>query len=495
MKVAIVGTGFAGFGAAIALTENSEAEIQVFDIGLKSPFPNQPNRIVPNAKTHLGSFFGYGLNDNRWGVGLVSKRICSSHALGGYSTVYSGSIFYPKDDDLEEWPADSRPKPKNYQAVLAHFNVINADDTLQKEFPVIPTEKSLRNDKNEKSIALLGFSRIATAKHDNNQSQKPKIFCTADYFDELIRNGKIKYRPNIYAIKIEKNGNKPRILIENSKGVKELSDEFDAVFLGAGCINTTGIVDRSLYGIGTREYQLKSPRAFFCAFLRLGFTINQAHRIRRKANFPEFFLENKCNSLSQTWSHTQITAINEQIISAISAKIFFFRGFFAKIFRNFIFFSITTLHSKFGDTNSVKTVTTEMKGGGYKYSTLIEEINHSSYDRKFRSTLFKSIIGYWRRLHMIPIPYGNIIADFFRGNKLGGWHYGGTLPMKENPQINECHPSAEIAGISNVYVIDSAAFPEIPGSTVALLTSANAHRVAHHWIIENQPKKQKIDAN
>ena len=81
MKVAIIGSGFAGFGAAVALTESSEVEIQVFDIGLTNPFPNQPNKVVPNAKTHHGTFFSYGVNDNRWSVGLESKRICSSHAL------------------------------------------------------------------------------------------------------------------------------------------------------------------------------------------------------------------------------------------------------------------------------------------------------------------------------------------------------------------------------------------------------------------------------
>ena len=64
---------------------------------------------------------------------------------------------------------------------------------------------------------------------------------------------------------------------------------------------------------------------------------------------------------------------------------------------------------------------------------------------------------------MIPIPYGNIIADYFRGNKLGGWHYGGTLPMKQNPKIYECHPNGELAGLARTYIIDSSAFLKYPG--------------------------------
>ena len=110
MKVAIVGTGFAGFGTAIALAEDLEIEIQVFDIGLITQLPKQENTMVPDANNHLGSFFTYGINDERWSVGLESKRMCSSHAFGGHSTVYSGSILYPKEEDLEEWPPESRPK-------------------------------------------------------------------------------------------------------------------------------------------------------------------------------------------------------------------------------------------------------------------------------------------------------------------------------------------------------------------------------------------------
>ena len=490
MKVAIVGTGFAGFGTAVALTENSNAEIHVFDIGLTKPFPNQPDKFVPNAKTHLGSFFSYGVNDTRWSAGLESKRICSSHALGGYSTVYSGSILYPKDSDMQEWPLDSRPKPYNYRKVLKHINVLYAEDNLQKEFPVIPTTQSIYCDDHGKYVSHLGFSRIATSNDDYEEASKTKLFCTKDYFRKLIKNGKIHYKPDVFVFKIEISGNKCQLLLENKNGTKKLSDEFDAVFLGAGCINTTGIVDRSLFGIGTREYELKSPVAFINAFFRFGFPRDKAHIVRRKANLPEFFLESKCPSASQTWTHTQITAINEQIISAISAKIFFFRGFIVKIFRNVVYFSITAVHSKFGTSNIVKTVTTELKEGCIKHSTIIEETNQAGADRQFRVLLFKGIKTYWSKLRMIPIPLGSVMADYFRGNKLGGWHYGGTLPMKKKPQLNECHPNGEIAGLPNTFVIDSAAFPEIPGSTVALLTSANAHPIANNWIMKNLFQKQ-----
>ena len=93
---------------------------------------------------------------------------------------------------------------------------------------------------------------------------------------------------------------------------------------------------------------------------------------------------------------------------------------------------------------------------------------------------------------MVPLPFGGQLADFFRGNKLGGWHYGGTLPMKQFPKAGQCHPDGAVAGLKGLYVVDSAAFPEIPGSTVALLICANSHRVARQWKNKAQPKAKDI---
>ena len=83
---------------------------------------------------------------------------------------------------------------------------------------------------------------------------------------------------------------------------------------------------------------------------------------------------------------------------------------------------------------------------------------------------------------MIPFPLGERLAEFFRGNRLGGWHFGGTLPMRGQPRRDtECRTTGEVRGLPGVFVLDSAAFPTIPASTLALLTMAHGHRVARLW--------------
>lgn len=479
MKVAVVGTGFAGFGAVTALLKNPEIEVHVFDIGLKDKLPNQKDLNVPNAKTYKESFFTYGVNDDRWCVKLKSERICSSHALGGHSTVYSGAILYPKGQDLAEWPEQSRPHASDYKSVLESMDILYDPDDLDAEFPIYPEESVLHGAmESVRSSACLGLSRVALEKSETDQNMNRIIFKTADFFESLSRESKIIYKSGCYLIKVSKYAGKLRLLLEVAPGQLEWGEGFDAVFLGAGCVNTTGVVDRSIYGLGTRNYELKSAGGLIGAFCRVKTTLVAGHRKRRESNFPEFFLEINSAQTRHTWTHTQITAINEQIISAIGSKIPFFRGGIAELFRNLFYFSLTCVHSR--HSNRIPLSCRTLAENDYQIS--IQEPNAFEGMEVFRKAVYSGVQKHWGRLRLFPLPFGRQFADFFRGNKLGGWHFGGTLPMSESPEIGRCKPNGEVFGLDGTFVIDSAAFPEIPGSTVALLISAHAHRVASGWI-------------
>ncbi|MBK6608159.1 MAG: hypothetical protein IPG24_22405 [Leptospiraceae bacterium] len=360
---------------------------------------------------------------------------------------------------------------------------------MQKEFPLYPSNGNLNNNQSlEQDNTLLGYSRIALAKQTEENLETAKIFSTATFFNDLKLDRRIVYKSAVYVIKTEKMGNKLQLLYENQDHLQELSCEYDSVFLGAGCINTTGIVDRSLYGVGTREYYLKSPVGYINAFIRIGFTLEKEIRIRRDANLPEFFMETNSKATNYTWSHTQITAINEQIIKAISNKLPFFKGALAQLFRNTFYFAISVVHSKIGKSTLIKMNTDESSDGSLRYSMIIQEQEQSMDNTQYQSSILKSVLKNWNRLKMLPIPLGNKIADFFRGNKLGGWHYGGTIPMSLSPKEGQSYPNGEVYGLKNVYLIDSSSFPEIPGSTVALLIAANSYRVSMQWIKNNLSK-------
>jgi choline dehydrogenase-like flavoprotein len=85
-------------------------------------------------------------------------------------------------------------------------------------------------------------------------------------------------------------------------------------------------------------------------------------------------------------------------------------------------------------------------------------------------------------LNLIHIPGTEFVGNLLRGNRLGGWHFGGTIPMSNLDNPNTCTPRGELRSIPGVFIVDSAAFPSIPGTTVALLSMANAARIARLWV-------------
>ena len=477
-KIAIIGTGFASYGAMTCLQDNDDLEIHVFDIGLTSRGPTQTNFPVPNGKTCQGSYFCYGINDPKWSVKLISERLCSSHALGGHSTVYSGSVFYPKDHDLTNWPEAGRPRAADYEAVIRSMKIVHGDDELGSQFPLIPTQEDLSSHPPDSDSAVIGLSRLAVDPSIKKGTDLGRPFQTGTLFAELDRNGKIAYQANCYVLRICQLEQGVKIVYQRGHGKTEFSNTYDTVFLGAGCINTTGIIDRSLYGEGTREYHLQSTTLDIFAFARLSIRPIKRSLSRNMADLPEFFIEVNGPLTQGAWSHTQLSAINDQIIVAICSLTPRIIHPLIRLTRRLIYFGLCTTHSRAERAISIRCITT----GEESYTMLIDEPPGATAPRSVVRLINEVVFKHWKELRMIPFLGGRALANYFRGNKLGGWHVGGSIPMTEqDSDCPFCLPSGEVNGLRGVYVLDSASFPSIPASTIALLSAANGHRVARLW--------------
>ena len=484
-KFAVIGSGFAGYGAIIALLSRKEIEIHLFDIGLTGPFPGRPERVIANAKKCNESFFPYGLNDTDSPIELDSARICSSHAFGGYSTVYSGAICYPKNSDLGEWPPASRPQALDYQSILDKMPVWHEHDALDDPFPIPPSDVDLDANPQLRDCGILGRSRIATKKTVSSPYEGVEIFTTTDALQKLIEEGRIIYHPNCYVDRVGDSGGKRELHFRRDG--KDGREDFDAVFIGAGSINTTGIVDRSLFGEGEREYSLQMPVGTILSFLRLSLRQPESIRTRQANRLPGFFLEINSSLTGSAWSHTQITALNEQIVEAMCSRLPSLVHPLVRLFRRFFYFALCGAHSRFGGVTVICCSTTGSANANPVHRIRIEERPSSNRVKgiALAKAVRRAVRRNWRTLRMIPIPFDQILGDFFRRNRLGGWHFGGTLPMSDSPETpSECLPSGEVNGLHNVFVVDSAAFPSIPSSTIALLIAAHAHRVARRFFEE-----------
>lgn len=478
MRVAIVGSGFAAWGAALALVQQPGVCIRVLDIGLTRATSDLAQRPVPNAKACDGSYFCYGVNDPGSPVRFESQRLCSSHARGGYSLVYSGALLYPKDHDLIDWPAASRPRGEDYAAILAQLHSLHEPDSLDAVFPLVPTQANLSEAKRRGPTSVLGLSRLATERPpaEGSAPAGAKIFSLGSAFEDWDRQGWLQYNGGFYVSRVT--SREGGVDLEYHVDGVPFIETLDAVFLGAGCINTTTIVDRSLHSSGVRHYPLLAPRLAIHAFLRVPWKRDAASQVRSANGWPELFLEVLAPETGGAWSHTQLTGLNEQILDAIRARLP--RGLHPLVgwLRHGIYFALSMgacpgpetarLSSAVADDGLTQQVTI-CEHPGERCPELVQAVR-------------RAVWRHWRTLRMIPIPLGERLAEFFRGNRLGGWHFGGTLPMREQPvRAAECQPTGEVQGLPGVFVLDSAAFPSVPASTIALLTMAHGHRVARMW--------------
>lgn len=477
-KVLVIGSGLSAYGACLALMENPVVSVTVIDIGLEKSYLGQPNYEVPNSTSYKGSNFVYGLNDDRWPVKLITKRMCSSHAIGGFAKVYSGSILKPRDSDMHDWPLESRPTAQDYNTVLSSLYIWQQEDELHKYFSCYPIVEDVEIEGN----TYIGAPRLALSKI----APKEIPFDPADDFRKWSEEGRITYMSNSYVLEFESTGNKVLTKIQQNSQVEALT--FDRIYIGAGCINTTSIVDRSLFGHGSRTYKIKMARIILLLYLQLPCRrreVMQSSKVRSILNddLCKIFMEHRAPSTKNLWSHTQINNLNSTILDTILRKLPYDFGHFLLRVRGLFKFSISVFHSKLGPESTLVSQISQYNANHLKQFIDINE-NCSNDNMSLSLSIARAILSKFYRLYLLPLPLSHIIADMVRGNRLGGWHYGGTLPMTDDPRNpTDLKTNGELNGAKNVFVIDASGFPSIPGGTVALLTMANAYRIAKRSLI------------
>ena len=259
-RVLVVGSGIAAYGTCLAFFEFQHIKIDVLDIGLRKDI--KINLIyIANGKDLESSFFPYGFNDNRWKIKLISKRICSSHAHGGFSKVWSGSFLRPNELDLANWPKESIPSWDDYKKVIGSLKVNQIYDELDNVFPLEQSKKLIK-----KNGFFLGRSRIAySEKLSSENILKSVPFDTSISFDKWAKDGLISYKKDLFVTHCQTDKSNKIVVTDSSKNPIKL--KYDYVYLAAGCVNTTVIVDKSINN-GSRKYFIKSAPFLVQAYLK-----------------------------------------------------------------------------------------------------------------------------------------------------------------------------------------------------------------------------------
>ena len=278
MKIAVIGTGAAGFGVLKAL-EPGNHEITVFDIG--EPVPEAPvleevtkeriadyyDRIYrkirekhsfkfPPPKTHFSEMLP------RHPIAGRKRTLHRSESLGGLTNYWGGTMLPFTDTELERWPVTSKDLAPYYRLIAEAVGISGRFDALNEYFkedfcnrppfqlvPVLSRlDEAVNRGQSDGAFTLRsGLNRCALETRDDKPNRcvhcgeclsgcfLGSIFSSRSYAADVLERARfVKGRvtrvdPGNRAVHVG----------------GEVHGGFDKVFLCAGCPGSTEIVMRS----------------------------------------------------------------------------------------------------------------------------------------------------------------------------------------------------------------------------------------------------------
>ncbi len=524
MDVAVIGSGISGFAAADALARRGLRPV-VLDVGegldprragivrklresrLDGLDPQDRALISENntldagvlpKKLHFGSDYIYA--SGRDFAETLSKQggrvAFPTFARGGFSNIWGAAALPTAACDMTDWPIARGDLDAYYRAVGAIVPMLDGGGTLSAAFPIYqkstgvvdpgPQGRALLDDLEAARDRLAarstldGHARLCihTANQPYSEGKecvscgecfvgcaRGSIFSTVPLMSAWQAEGRIAYRSGLHVEQIRQSDGRAVVSAMDVATKSRVELPFDAIFLAAGPLNTTRILLRSAL-LYDKPVRLKESQKFAIPLVRA--------KPRPSAievpsvTLASAFIETKTESLSDHWIHVQVVPMNDMIAAATKLPFSGVGGVFTQPILRRTMIAWCGMHSE--HSSWVETTLREGKQGdlleldhGHEPAAL-SAAHTVAYDLFRKGLLFKTLF----------VP--NIIRI---SNPGSGTHCGGSFPMRQSPK-DQCDtdPLGRPFGWSNVYVVDAASLPSIPGTTLAMPVMANAQRIA-----------------
>jgi len=450
-------------------------------IALKSSVDNKDG--IPK-KLAFGSDYFYGKSAQN--APVENNRLIPpfSYAKGGLSAGWGAAILPPSQYDMLDWPISIDEIHKYCQIVLNDLPYSSDDDGLSLNFPQMNKnndkltlssranyilEKLKSNVKLKKDNILYGQARLLVNTSNENGCQYcgecmsgcvyKAIYKAEDEISELHNDGKIDYIQNCLVDKLIETEDKVIVEFFNKDNCKE-KKEFDKVFLGAGAVNSARIILNSLDKFD-KILKVKSRGGFVMPVFSFKYLPVDWPKVNTQ---PSLFIEFR-NSGLKHWVHTQVSCDNELLLTMLGLRNVTNKPLSkVKLFiANHTYLLLVNYHSK--------------HSGEYEIKLRKSSNNTLQSEHKKSYPQFNILLSSWWKLFNIFIKIGSLPLYPFAKLNSGSYHVGGTLPMRENPQDLETDILGKVKGMKNTHIIDTATFPSLPGTTIGLLTIANAYRI------------------
>jgi hypothetical protein len=489
----ILGSGVAGIATAMALkdlgqsfdvldvafdlSEKEAAAVQSLKNLEPSSWPSRdvekifplPEMSATGIKRRLafGSDFPYRMPAQL----KIEAKDCSvelSHSFGGLGNVWGGAMLPYSDQMLKSWPIRTEEMKRSYAEVLKYVPLSAERDALAAEFPLYTNALNLvpRSEQTERWLKNLN-KRAAKLKADGIEFGRARVAvnsncklcgrCIEGCVYEAIFNPKqlwtkmpaVNFHKGFYALEFQEH---PEHVVVRAKNIREGSvREFKAknLFLATGHIATTRLIATSLKYFNEKIKILDSQYFYFPLF-SYGKTGEDI-----RYTLVESFLEVMNKSISEQTIHFHVLGQNRLFEKAVKFKEFSQRMYMLQGF----------LHSD----DSARLEMTVLPPQNGRDEIRIQGIDNPRA-HKIAKKSQKLLRQHLLKFGIIP-PSHKLVAP---GRS---FHGGGSFPMGGKDRIFSADEVGRPASLNRVHIMDSASFPNIPGSTIAYSIMANADRI------------------
>ena len=442
-------------------------------------------------KLVFGSDFPYRETERNVPWRNRGTGVTPSLALGGLSNVWGSAMLPHPDADIADWPVKSADLEKHYRAVAKFTGLAAQHDDLEELFPLhcdnpwmLPSSRQanllLGNLKRHRDMLrergwCFGRSRVAVRAADGAKgigcvrcgvcmSGCPYgcIYNSADTVRELRLENNFQYQRDVIVTKLRENSEKVFIEGFHRETREPLLFEVARVYLAAGMVQTAQIFLRSQSAYD-QPLQLRDSQFFLFPLL----LARRTRDVQTEALYTlsQIFIELNHPRISRRGVHLQIYTYSDIIGQAVRKTLGPLK-IFARQLEERMFILQGFLHS---DESS--TIAMTLKRDGEK-DFLQLDARPNPETRRVVKRVLRELLSQTRRLGGIVVPPMLQLAK-----PGGGWHSGGSIPMRKNPAKLESDCLGRPRGWSRIHAVDSSVLPSIPATTATFAVMANAHRI------------------
>jgi choline dehydrogenase-like flavoprotein len=439
----------------------------------------------------FGSDFPYRETEKNTPWRNHGTGITPSLALGGLSNVWGSAMLPHPDAEIADWPVKSAELEKHYRAVIAFTGLAAQHDDLEELFPLHCENPGTLQSSRQANLLLgnlkrhrdklrgrgwrFGRSRVAI-RADDGATGAGCIRCgfcmygcpygcvynSAATARELRLEKNFQYQRDVIVTKLRENSEKVFIEGFHRETRAPLVFEATRVYLAAGMVSTAQIVLRSQSAYD-QPLQLRDSQFFLLPLL----LARRVRDVQTEALYTlsQLFIELNHPQISRRGVHLQLYTYSDIIGQAIRKTLGPLKMFARHLEERMVIVQ-GFLHS---DESS--TIAMTLKRDGEKdFLQLDAQPNPEA--RRVVKRVLRELLSQTRRLGGIVVPPMLQLAK-----PGGGWHSGGSIPMRENPAKFESDCLGRPHGWSRVHAVDSSVLPSIPATTATFAVMANAHRI------------------